>query len=99
MLAQVDFALIIHGLIDKHGQVSEQITTELSFERKSSLLTPGTLVKGCFDDCDTCELSLDTAIEPENKRLQNERLKKQIELLEKSAAYRCCPAGEVEHMA
>ena len=75
-LAHNGQALVKQGLIDKHGQVSEQITTELSFERKSSLLTPGTLVKGCFDDCDTCELSLDTAIEPENKRLQNERLKK-----------------------
>ena len=76
MLAQVDPASVIQGLIDKHGQVSEQITTELSFERKSSLPTPGTLVKGCLDDCATCEASLDTAIEPENKRLQNERLKK-----------------------
>ncbi|MEP7101608.1 MAG: hypothetical protein ABI781_13940, partial [Burkholderiales bacterium] len=97
-LAQVDQALVKQGLIDKRGQVSEQITTELSFERKSSLPTPGTLVKGCLDDCDTCEPSLDTAIELEleNKRLQNELLKKQIELLEKSAAYRCCPAGECE---
>jgi len=100
-LAQVDQALVKQGLIDKRGQVSEQITTELSFERKSSLPTPGTLVKGCLDDCDTCEPSLDTAIELEleNKRLQNELLKKQIELLEKSAAYRCCPAGETEPTA
>jgi hypothetical protein len=95
-LAQVDAGLVKQGLIDKRGQVSEQIRTELSFERKSSLPTPGTLVKGCLDDCDTCEPSLDTAIELEleNKRLQNELLKKQIELLEKSHAYRCCPAGE-----
>ena len=100
-LAQVDQALVKQGLIDKRGQVSEQITTELSFERKSSLPTPGTLVKGCLDDCDTCEPSLDAAIELEleNKRLQNELLKKQIELLEKSAAYRCCPAGEAEATA
>ena len=97
-LAQVDQALVKQGLIDKRGQVSDQITTELSFTRKSSLPTPGTLVKGCLDDCDTCEPSLDTAIELEleNKRLQNELLKKQIELLEKSAEYRCCPAGECE---
>ena len=55
----------------------------------------------CLDDCDTCEPSLDTTIELEleNKRLQNELLKKQIELLEKSAAYRCCPAGECEPAA
>jgi hypothetical protein len=95
-LAQVDSALVKQGLIDKRGQVSEQIQTELSFERKSSLPTPGTLVKGCLDDCDTCEPSLDAAIELEleNKRLQNELLKKQIELLEKSHEYRCCPVGE-----
>jgi len=97
-LAQVDQALVKQGLIDKRGEVTEQVTTELSFTRKSSLPTPGTLVKGCLDDCDTCEPSLDTAIELEleNKRLQNELLKKQIELLEKSAAYRCCPVGECE---
>jgi hypothetical protein len=97
-LAQVDQALVKQGLIDKRGQVSEQLTTELSFTRKSSLPTPGTLVKGCLDACDTCEPSLDAAIELEleNKRLQNELLKRQIELLEKSAAYRCCPAGQTE---
>jgi len=97
-LAQVDQALLKQGLIDKRGQVSDQIVTELSFERKSSLPTPGTLVKGCLDDCDTCEPSLDTAIELEleNKRLQNELLKRQIELLDKSHEYRCCPAGEAE---
>jgi hypothetical protein len=97
-LAQVDQALQKQGLIDKRGQVSDQIVTELSFERKSSLPTPGTLVKGCLDDCDTCEPSLDTAIELEleNKRLQNELLKRQIELLDKSHEYRCCPVGEAE---
>ena len=97
-LAQVDAALVKQGLLDRKGQVSDQIVTELSFERKSSLPTPGTLVKGCLDDCDTCEPSLDTQIELEleNKRLQNELLKRQIELLDKSQAYRCCPAGEVE---
>lgn len=98
-LAQVDQSLVKQGLIDKRGQVSEQVVTELSFERRSSLPTPGTLVKGCLDDCDTCEPSLDTAIELEleNKRLQNELLKRQIELLEKSQQYRCCPVGEEEH--
>jgi hypothetical protein len=97
-LAQVDQALMKQGLIDKRGQVSEQVVTQFSFERKSSLPTPGTLVKGCLDECDTCEPSLGTAIELEleNKRLQNELLKKQIDLLEKSQQYRCCPVGEEE---
>jgi hypothetical protein len=97
-LAQVDASLLKQGLIDRKGQVSDQVVTELSFERKSSLPTPGTLVKGCLDDCDTCEPSLDKAIELEleNKRLQNELLKRQIELLDKSQEYRCCAAGEAE---
>jgi hypothetical protein len=97
-LAQVDGSLLKQGLIDRKGQVSDQVVTELSFERKSSLPTPGTLVKGCLDDCDTCEPSLDKAIELEleNKRLQNELLKRQIELLDKSQEYRCCAAGEAE---
>ena len=57
---------------------------------------PGILVKGCLDDCDVCEPTLMKGIELdlEHKRLQNELLKKQIDLLEKSQEYRCCPAGE-----
>lgn len=97
-LAQVDLSLQKQGLIDKQGRVSEQIVAELSFERTSSLPTPGTLVKGCLDECDTCEPALERSIELEleHKRLQNELLKKQIELLEKSHEYRCCPVGEAE---
>ena len=95
-LQQVDQSLIKEGLLDKRGNVSDEIVTELSFERISSLPTPGLLVKGCLDDCDVCEPSLERAIELdlEHKQLQNELLKKQIALLEKSQAYRCCPAGE-----
>ncbi|HQR20888.1 MAG TPA: hypothetical protein PLE54_14340 [Burkholderiaceae bacterium] len=97
-LAQVDAALQKQGLIDKKGQVTEDVVTELSFERVSSLPTPGLLVKGCLDDCDICEPSLDREIELdlERKALENELLKKQIELLEKSQQYRCCPVGEEE---
>jgi hypothetical protein len=97
-LQQVDQSLIKEGLLDKRGKVSDEIVTELSFERVSSLPTPGLLVKGCLDDCDVCEPSLERSIELEleHKQLQNELLKKQIELLEKSQEYRCCPAGEEE---
>jgi hypothetical protein len=97
-LAQVDQSLMKQGLIDKQGKVTDQIVAELSFERVSSLPTPGTLVKGCLDECDTCEPALDRAIELdlEHKQLQNELLKKQIELLDKSQEYRCCPVGEEE---
>ena len=56
------------------------------------------MVKGCLDECDVCEPALDKAIQLdlERKRLENELLKKKIELLEKSQEYRCCPAGEEE---
>ena len=55
-------------------------------------------LKGCLDDCDTCEPNLDKSIELDLKRkqLENDLLKKQIELLEKSQEYRCCPADEEE---
>lgn len=97
-LQQVDQTLIKEGLLDKRGKVSEELVAELSFERVSSLPTPGLLVKGCLDECDTCEPSLEKAIELEleHKQLQNELLKKQIALLEKSQEYRCCPVGEAE---
>ena len=97
-LAQVDQGLIRQGILGKDGKVSEQIVAELSFERISSLPTPGTMVKGCLDECDTCEQTLEREIELEleHKQLRNELLKRQIELLDKSQEYRCCPAGEVE---
>lgn len=74
------------------------MVAELSFERVSSLPTPGMLVKGCLDSCDVCEPALEKEIQLdlERKQLQNELLKKQIALLEKSQEYRCCPVGEEE---
>jgi hypothetical protein len=99
-LAEVDKGLQKQGLIDEKGKVSNQIVAELSFERTSSLPTAGLLVKGCLDDCDICEPALDREIELEleRKALQNELLKKQIELLEKSQEYRCCPTNEEEEV-
>ncbi len=100
-LAQVDQALQKQGLIDRQGKVTDQIVAELSFERISSLPTPGMLVKGCLDDCDICEPALDKSIELdlERKAPENELLKKQIALLEKSQEYRCCPVDEKEDEA
>jgi hypothetical protein len=56
------------------------------------------LVKGCLDECNTCEPAFEQeiALEIEHKRLQNDLLKRQIELLDKSQEYRCCPVGESE---
>ena len=98
-LAQVDKDLVAAGLLDKEGGVVTQETKrQFSFEQISSLPTGGVLVKGCLDDCDTCEPAVKQQIdlELENKKLQNELLKRQIELLDKSQEYRCCPKGEEE---
>lgn len=100
-LQEVDQSLIKEGIIDKNGKVSNEVVAELSFERVSSLPTPGMLVKGCLDSCDVCEPTLEKEIQLdlERKQLQNELLKKQIALLEKSQEYRCCPVGEEEPAA
>lgn len=77
---------------------SEQLTARLNFELKSSLPTPGIIVRACLDECESCEpLRRETLkAELENRKLTNELLKKRIELLEKHADYRCCPTGSSE---
>lgn len=99
-LQAVDKELAGEGLLDlKTGKPTERIVAELSWERTEVLPTPGIIVKGCLDKCETCEPALEKAIELdlERKKLENELLKRQIELLEKSQEYRCCP-GEEEKM-
>jgi hypothetical protein len=51
-----------------------------------------------LDDCDICEpeLQQQIALDLVRKDLENQLLKKQIDLLEKSQEYRCCPADETE---
>ncbi len=97
-LKEVDANLKKQGLIGANGKISDRIVREFSFERKSSLPTPGMIVKGCLDECDTCEDSVAKGIELdlERRHLENELLKKKIELLEKSQEYRCCPCPEEE---
>jgi hypothetical protein len=98
-LQQVDATLVGVGLLDKAtGRISDETKKKFSFEVTSSLPTPGLLVRGCIDDCDICEPELKKSIELDlvRKDLENQMLKKQIELLEKSQEYRCCPAGEAE---
>jgi hypothetical protein len=98
-LEDVDRQLASRGLIDPNtGQVSAQTVAEFGFQRRTALPTAGIIVKGCLDDCDVCEPELKqrTQLEIENLALKNRLLERQIELLEKSQEYRCCPAGEVE---
>jgi hypothetical protein len=97
-LARVDTELQERGLLDKQGKPTEKLKLELSWERTVLLPTPGIVVRGCLDDCDTCEPARKREIELElkQKELQNQLLARQIELLEKAQQYRCCPAGEAE---
>jgi hypothetical protein len=50
------------------------------------------------DECNTCEPTLkeEIRLDLERKKLDNQMLEKQIELLEQSQEYRCCPTGEEE---
>ncbi|HUI41454.1 MAG TPA: hypothetical protein VL523_05755 [Terriglobia bacterium] len=96
-LQQVDQDLVKEGLLDKvGGPVSPAVQKAAGWERTMSLPTPGVLVKGCLDDCDICEPELKRLMDLEatRKDLENQLLKKQIDLLEKSQEYRCCPADE-----
>jgi hypothetical protein len=89
-LKEVDEQLKSSGLIDKEGKVSKETKQKIDFEMEFSLPTPGVIVKGCLDDCDVCEPLL-----KEKMQLENDLLRKQIELLEKSQEYRCCPPAPV----
>jgi hypothetical protein len=89
--------LVDEGLINGDGTVSDAAKKQYGFQTTMALPTPGVMVKGCMDDCDICEPEVQKAIQLDldNKQLQNELLKKQIELLDKSQEYRCCPPAPV----
>jgi hypothetical protein len=95
-LAAVDAELVKEGLLTKAGQVSEQAKTLLGWKREIALPTAGIIVKGCLDECNVCEPALEREIslQLEHTHLENELLKRQIELLDKAQEYRCCPEGD-----
>jgi hypothetical protein len=98
-LQQVDQDLVKEGLLDKvGGKVSPAAQKTLGWDKTMAIPTPGVLVKGCLDDCDICEpeLQQQIALDLVRKDLENQLLKKQIDLLEKSQEYRCCPTDETE---
>ncbi|MFC1921167.1 hypothetical protein ACFLYQ_05530 [Chloroflexota bacterium] len=95
VLEEVDNELIDAGIIDaKTKEANQDYVSQLHWNKQEILPTPGMLVKGCLDECQTCEPALQREIELdlEKKKLENEMLKKQIDLLEKSQEYRCCPS-------
>ena len=98
-LRAVDEDLVKAGVLEKvGGQVSPRLQAELGFERVSCLPTQAIMVKGCLDRCSVCEEALQKSIglDLERKDLENQLLRRRIELLEKSQEYRCCPVGEAE---
>ena len=90
ILKQLDRELVAAGILDKDGQPADEMKKKFDFKLESHLPTAGIIVKGCLDECNTCEPA-----RRERVHLENELLRKQIELLEKSQEYRCCP-GECE---
>ncbi len=98
-LEQVDKQLVAEGLLDAvGGEATAATRARLGWERELSIPTPGVMVRGCLDECDICEDSLDREIELdlERKALENQLLKRRIELLDQAQEYRCCPAGAEE---
>jgi hypothetical protein len=89
-LDQVNAALQAVGMLDANNKISPAVQKDISFESEFSLPTGGIIVKGCMDDCDICE-----PLAKERMQLENDLLRKQIELLEKSQEYRCCPPAPV----
>ena len=95
-LEQVDHQLVAAGLLTAvGGVVSPQAQKDFQVVSESCLPTAGVIVKGCIDTCDVCEPELQKKIELEleEQSLRNQLLKRQIDLLDKSQEYRCCPAG------
>ena len=78
------------------GVVAPGARALVTFEEESALPTPGIVVKGCLDECDICEREVHRRIhlELDRSELENALLRKQIDLLEKSQEYRCCPCPE-----
>jgi hypothetical protein len=100
-LKQVDQDLVEEGFIDKSGRLTPEAVKKFSWERTFPLPTPGVMVKGCLDTCDICEKELQKKVELElvHQDLENQLLKKQIDLLEKSQEYRCCPGNAEESVS
>ena len=93
-LEQADKDLVAAGLLTAvAGTVAPQAQKNFEVISESCLPTAGVIVKGCIDTCDICEPEVQKKIQLdlEEQELRNQLLKKQIDLLEKSQEYRCCP--------
>lgn len=96
-LSEVDAQLVNLGMIDKPGGVvSKDLQNEIGYERETSIPTAGVIVKSCLDDCNICEDSVQQRekLELDRLDLENQLLTRQIQLLDKTQEYRCCPDSE-----
>ncbi len=96
-LENVQKELVTAKVLTKDGKATKETIAEFSFEFQTTIPTAGVVVKGCLDDCNVCEDSLmeEIQLDLEHKKLQNKLLEKQVELLEKSQEYRCCPVEDI----
>lgn len=97
-LAEVDKALVDQGLLGENGEISPKAAEQFGFERKTCIPTAGVIVKGCLDECNVCEPELreEMKLRLEHMKLENDLLKRQVELLDKAQEYRCCPVAEAD---
>jgi hypothetical protein len=96
-LEEVDVQLVEEGLIEKvGGSLTQSAKDEFGYTQTTALPTAGVIVKGCLDTCSVCEPEVEKKIQYELDRmdLENQLLKRQIALLDKSQEYRCCPVDE-----
>lgn len=95
-LAEVDKALIEQGLLGENGELSPGTKEAFGFSRTSCIPTAGVIVKGCLDECNVCEpeLKQEMKLRLERMKLENDLLKRQVDLLDKAQEYRCCPVAE-----
>jgi hypothetical protein len=94
----VDAELMKQGLLGQDGRVSEEAQTRFGYVRRTSVPTAGVIVKSCMDQCGICEPEVEREhqLQLDRMELENKLLARQIELLDKSQEYRCCPVGEAE---
>lgn len=97
-IASVMTDLKDNKVVTDGGKLTKEMEAELEFEFKTTIPTPGILVKGCLDECNVCEPAREELIklDLENKKLKNQLLQRQIDLLESSQEYRCCPVSAEE---
>jgi hypothetical protein len=96
-LQEVDAQLVKLRLIDRvGGVVAKPLQEEINYERETSIPTAGVVVKSCVDDCNICEEEVErrAKLELDRLELENKLLARQIDLLDKSQEYRCCPDSD-----